>query len=205
VSYILVDMGRASRADAAAHREQVVIAAARLFRERGVHGVSLSDLMADVGLTHGGFYRQFASKEALAAEAAAAALDERGREMLEFTERHPDDHTAARREMLDDYLSPEHRDDPGTGCPTTALAGEVAREGADSALRATYTEGVRGFVLKLADFDDDPTDRDHQITTLCTMVGALMLSRATAGDPISDEILDAAKRLLATPTQSTVD
>jgi TetR/AcrR family transcriptional regulator, transcriptional repressor for nem operon len=194
-------MGRASRAEAAAHREQVVAAAARLFRERGVHGVSLSDLMADVGLTHGGFYRQFASKDALAAEAAASALEARGAAMREITERHPDDRAAARREMLDCYLSADHRDDPGTGCPTSALAGEVAHEGADSALRATYTGGVRSFVDLLADFDGDTADRDHRITTLCTMVGAILLSRATSGDPISDEILDAAKRHL----ESTVD
>ncbi|MET0133785.1 MAG: TetR/AcrR family transcriptional regulator [Kibdelosporangium sp.] len=186
-------MGRVSKAEAARHREQVVAAAARLFRERGVHGISLSDLMADVGLTHGGFYRQFASKEALAAEATRSAFQELGGSLTEMAERHSDDWTAAREALADYYLSQDHRDEPGTGCPAAGLCGDVGHEGSESPLRASYTGGIRSFVDALGDFSGDPADRAGKIATLCTLVGGLLLARATAGDPVSDEILEAAK------------
>jgi TetR/AcrR family transcriptional regulator, transcriptional repressor for nem operon len=186
-------MGRVSKADAARHREQVVAAAARLFKERGVNGISLSDLMADVGLTHGGFYRQFASKEALAAEATRLAFQELGGTLEGMTERHSGDWVAAREELADYYLSGEHRDDPGNGCPAAGLCGEVAHEGRESPLRSAYVDGIQSFVDVLGDFSGDSADRADKIATLCTLVGGLLLARATAGDPVSDEILDAAR------------
>jgi TetR/AcrR family transcriptional regulator, transcriptional repressor for nem operon len=186
-------MSRVTRAEAARHREQVVAAASRLFRERGVDSVSLAELMARVGLTHGGFYRQFASKEALAAEATTAAFDEWSAIMRQVAERNAKAPVRRWRELVDTYLSAQHRDGPASGCPVTALGGEVAREAPDSPVRAAYATGVQASMDVLGRFGGRASTRDEQIVTLCTLVGALTLARATAGDPLSDEILRAAK------------
>src|SRR5688572_2677841 len=114
-------MARVSQAQAQQNRERVIDEAARLFRERGVQGVSVADLMAAAGLTHGGFYKRFASKEALVAEAVSRAFGELGERLAALDERHPGDHPAARRELLDFYFSAEHRDHAGRGCPATAF------------------------------------------------------------------------------------
>src|SRR3954466_8705666 len=108
-------MGRVSQAQAQENRRTVVRTAARLFRERGVPGVSVADVMNAAGLTHGGFYKQFASKEALVAEATGRAFTDQGARLTALAAQHPGDHAAARREMLAQYLSAEHRDHPGSG------------------------------------------------------------------------------------------
>jgi TetR/AcrR family transcriptional repressor of nem operon len=169
-----------------------------MFRANGVRGVNLASVMAEVGLTQGGFYRQFASKEALAAEASQVGFDELKEAVGAIAERHPGEPEAARKELAEFYLSPSHRDDAGNGCPTAALSVDVSREPTDSLLRPVQTNGVREFVESLADFADDPASREERITMLSTMVGALVLSRGTSGDPISDEILEAARRSLST-------
>lgn len=189
-------MGRVSRAVADQHREQVVAAAARLLRERGFHGVSVAEIMAEVGLTQGGFYRQFASKDALAAEAIGEAFSETLGTMAEFTDQHRDDHQRAREELAKFYLSSDSRDSPGSSCPATAFGSDVAREEPTSALQAAYVEGVRGFIDVLARFYGDDAEHQDHILTLCTIVGALYLARATAPDPISDDILAIAREHL---------
>src|ERR1044071_5440440 len=98
-------MGRVSQAQASENRRHVVRTAARLFRERGVQGVSVADLMAEAGLTHGGVYKRFASKDALVAEAVAGAFADRAADLAGVD-------TAA---FVDRYLSFAHRDDPGDG------------------------------------------------------------------------------------------
>ncbi|MBG0561237.1 TetR/AcrR family transcriptional regulator [Actinoplanes aureus] len=178
-------MGRVSQAQAAQNRERIVATAARLFRERGVAGVSVADVMAEAGLTHGGFYKHFASKDALVAEAItqafaeqAAALDGNG--------------TAA---LLDAYLSTAHRDHPGTGCPSAGFGGDVARADGGETRRA-YAEGVEGFARRLG------AGGEADLAAAGMLVGALLLSRATAGTDLSDRILAAAREALAgrTPT-----
>jgi TetR/AcrR family transcriptional repressor of nem operon len=178
-------MGRVSREQARENREQVVSTAARLFRERGVQGVSVADLMAEIGLTHGGFYRQFDSKDALVAEATERAFEGMTALLDGFTEKHGGDQAAARQELVDYYLSARHRDDSGHGCPSAGLAGDLAREG--GAARAPFAEGVR----RSAEWLGDGELREG-LATLSTLVGALILARATAGTGISDELLDAA-------------
>jgi TetR/AcrR family transcriptional repressor of nem operon len=197
-------MGRASRADAARHREQVIAAAARLFRERGLAGVSVPDVMAEAGLTHGGFYRHFDSKDALAATACEVAFAQQAIGRADELARHDGDRTAARADLIDRYLSPHHRDDPGGGCPNAGLASDAARSPSDSPLRAAFTEGVRTTIDRLAETSDRPgagepeagTPRSDALADLALMVGAIMLARATADDPISEEILAAARARL---------
>jgi TetR/AcrR family transcriptional repressor of nem operon len=201
-------MARVSQAQAQQNRERVIDEAARLFRERGVQGVSVTDLMAAAGLTHGGFYKQFASKEALVAEATGRAFGELGERLTALDEQHPGDHAAARRELLDYYFSPEHRDHAGQGCPATAFGGDMAREAAESPARGPYADGVRDFARWLADGDDEnllaegdgedllADGDDEDLLAMATMAGALMLSRATAGTDLSDRILATARRAL---------
>ena len=184
-------MARVSQAQARENRDRVVRTAARLFRERGVEGVSVTDLMTAAGLTHGGFYKQFPSKEALVAEATGRAFDDLGARLTALDERHPGDHDAARRELVDHYLSADHRDDAGNGCPATGLGPDVAREGTRGVAREPYAHGVEQFARWMA--DDDGED----LAAVATMVGALLLARATSGTPLSDRVLAAARSALA--------
>jgi TetR/AcrR family transcriptional repressor of nem operon len=183
-------MGRVSQAQAEQNRQHVVDAAARLFRERGVQGVSVADLMAEAGLTHGGFYRRFASKEALVAEATGRAFDELGARLTGLDEGQPGDHPAARKALVDYYLSAGHRDDAGDGCPAAGLSVDVAREGAGSPAREPYADGVEAFARWMA------TDGGEDLAAVSTLVGALLLARATRGTELSDRILAASRAAL---------
>src|SRR5438270_11833799 len=109
---------KVSREQAARTRERIIETAARRFRERGYEGIGVADLMKEAGLTHGGFYGHFASKEELIAEASARALTESLARLSDIAERAHDDPLSA---MADAYLSSGHRDDPGDGCLLAAL------------------------------------------------------------------------------------
>ncbi|MFD3538975.1 TetR/AcrR family transcriptional regulator [Streptomyces sp. NPDC058662] len=182
-------MGRVSQAQAQDNRRRVVETASRLFREQGTD-VSVADLMKASGLTHGGFYKQFASKEALIDEATAHAFGELAQHHKDGLDQYAGQRDAAQRALIDAYLSTEHRDSAADGCPAAALATDMARDGGDSEARRVYTEGVRDFAEWLATEDQDG------ITRLCTMLGALVLSRATKGSPLSEEILTTAREAL---------
>ncbi|WP_421109626.1 TetR/AcrR family transcriptional regulator [Streptomyces sp. NEAU-S77] len=187
-------MGRVSQAQAQENRRRVVDTASRLFREQGTH-VSVADLMKAAGLTHGAFYKQFASKEALVDEVTAHAFDEIARRNAAGLERHDGQRDAAQRALIDAYLSVEHRDNAADGCPVAALAIDVARGPEGREARRTYAEGVADFAAFLA-----PAEAvgggEGGIARLCTLVGALVLSRATQGSPLSEEILAAAHAAL---------
>ncbi|MFC6018139.1 TetR/AcrR family transcriptional regulator [Plantactinospora solaniradicis] len=193
-------MGRASRVDAAKHREDVVNAMARLLRERGPAGVSVQDLMLAVGLTHGGFYKHFSSKDELVGIATEAAFDEIRAALTRIGEDEPD-RTRARSEVIRTYLSAEHRDAPGTGCANTALAGDAARSPADSPLRGSYVAGLEDTLEQLAKLEHAPSHGSEEpyrraVADLATMVGALTLARATSRTPLSDQILQIVREAL---------
>lgn len=199
-------MGRTSRAEAARHREEVVAATSRLLRERGAAGMSVQDLMGAAGLTHGGFYKHFSSKDELLGIAATTAFGELLALLDQLSADLPD-RSEARTALLRHYLSPEHRDAPGTGCANTALAADAARSPADSPLRASYAVGVQETIRRLTDIEDAagedaPEARRMALVDLATMVGALMLARATAQTPLSDEILHTAQQALSTPANT---
>ncbi|MGX6601455.1 TetR/AcrR family transcriptional regulator [Micromonosporaceae bacterium Da 78-11] len=181
-------MGRVSQAQAQENRRRIVETAARLFRERGVPGVGVADVMAEVGLTHGGFYKHFASKDALVAEAIGQAYAEQAERLAGH-----DGHDHARATFLDEYLSAEHRDDPGHGCPTAAFSGDLAHEAAGAGARIPYAEGVERYARWLG------VDGQADLAAVSTAVGALILARATRGTELSDRILAAARAALAEP------
>ncbi len=187
-------MGRSSKEQAERHRDQVIEAASELFRERGVDGVSVPELMAAAGMTQGGFYRHFSSKEQLAQIACARAFAEQIEGLREFR-RSAEDPEAA---FIDFYLSDTHRSDVAHGCPLASLSGDIARTDRDSPVRASFVEGVRAFadgVEALAD-DGTPGHRAESLARLSMLMGGLALARATEGDPISDEIVEAVRAAL---------
>jgi TetR/AcrR family transcriptional regulator, transcriptional repressor for nem operon len=162
------------------NHDKIVSIASQMFRERGFDGVGVADLMQAAGLTHGGFYNHFASKEALIAEAAAKGF-------VETSQRYADDSVA---KVLDAYISRAHRDARGQGCPAAALSGEAARLPEDT--RAVFGDGIAGLLAALEDGLAGRTDaRAQAVSLLAQAVGAVILSRACPdGSPLADEILD---------------
>jgi TetR/AcrR family transcriptional repressor of nem operon len=188
---------KVSKAQVAANRLAILHAAARLYRERGFTGVGVADITREAGLTHGGLYRHFESKDALAAEASAYAFEW---ELSELNT-HPAGASTAGggflRTGVANYLSPAHRDSVGQGCPVAALAADAARE--TGAIADAFAQGIGRYMARFAQRRPDgtetaqiePQDRVRAISMLSTMVGGLILARATArGLPaLSDEIL----------------
>ncbi|BCK57702.1 TetR family transcriptional regulator [Nocardia wallacei] len=190
-----VGVPRTSRAQAESHRREVLDAAAARVRERGTAAVTVPEVMAAAGLTHGGFYRHFDSKDDLIAQACTAAYAEKIREMEQIRAASADE-AAARRAFIARYLSATHRDAAGRGCGIAALAGDVGRAEPDSPLRRAYLDGIRNMLGKLAEYGERPADDRAVLVELSVLAGALLLSRATAGDELSQEILDAAREFL---------
>lgn len=176
---------RVSKEKAAENRERILVAAARLFREHGLAGVGVDALAEAAGLTHGGLYSQFGSKQQLAAEAlehalaVSAAKTGRARTLASYA---------------DSYLSADHRDAPGGGCALAALGGEVPREA--GALRENFTAGVRRTVQRIKELLPARGRRDDDNAALAiaaTLVGGLILARAVDDPELSDRILAASK------------
>ncbi|MCJ2049201.1 TetR family transcriptional regulator [Methylobacterium sp. J-070] len=175
-------MPRVSQEQAKLNRRRVVEVAASLFRERGLHGVGVADIMASAGLTHGGFYGQFANKEALAAEAFDTALAEDNRGDLDT--------------LVANYLSLGHVRSPGRGCPLAALANDVAREPPGSPVRARFTRGVEGLAAILAGLTPRGAKerrRQRSLATLATLVGAIVLARAVDDEALAGDLIEAAQ------------
>lgn len=191
-------MPRVSREQMEKNHETIMRTSARLFRERGLSGVSVADLMAAAGLTHGGFYGHFDSKDALAAAATEAAFKDTDARWLERMHPAPDN-AGKRARIAEGYLSNRHRDHADNGCAAVALAGDVAREEADKPVRAAYSAGIESQVSILASVSDAATPKARRrdaAVQLALMLGAVNLARATKGTPLSDEILEAAREFL---------
>ena len=187
-------MPRASKAVTQQHRRAITAASAKLMRERGINGVSVADLMAAAGLTHGGFYGHFASKEQLASAACSQAfLESIGRWQARAAS-HPDSRDALRA-LIEAFLSSRTRDNAGSACPSVALAGDVSREPLDSPVRAAFRTGTEQLIEVLTSLQADGnsiTRRREAMAQFSTLVGAVIIARATAGADLSDEILRAA-------------
>lgn len=193
-------MPRMSRAVTEQHRQQVIESTSRLIRARGTDQVTVPESMAAAGLTHGGFYRHFTSKDDLLAQALAAAFIERHTAMDRLSEEHgPADATSARAEFFATYLSELHRDHPADGCPAAALAADAARAEPGSLLRTAFTAGLRDLVKGLQQMDgpEKATGMDAALVELALLVGAVLLSRASDDAALSRDILNAARDHLA--------
>jgi TetR/AcrR family transcriptional repressor of nem operon len=183
---------RVSRKQAAENRETVINVASRLFREHGFDGIGLKDLMQGAGLTQGAFYKQFASKEDLVAQASRRALASAVNRLSATAAANPDDPLGA---VIALYLSPEHREERMDGCPVVALGADAARQGAD--VKASFEAGIREYLELLGRWvgevdGEEPSGKAMAI--LSTMVGAVVLSRAVNDEQLSRQFLQAAAK-----------
>lgn len=178
---------RVSREEMEKSHTRIVDGAARLLRERGIESTSVADVMNDAGLTHGGFYRHFKTKDELLAAAVEKAFADLTAALEARFDKFGRDGAVA--DYHADYLSKPHLDQPGKGCPIAALAGDVAR--APVALKAVFGAGVKRLIAKLAEGVRGPAqDRQAKAARrLAMLVGAVMIARAS--DP------EAARTVLA--------
>jgi TetR/AcrR family transcriptional repressor of nem operon len=194
---------RKSRSEAAETRQRIVRTASGVFRREGLGTPALDDLMAEAGLTRGGFYRHFASRDHLVAESLTvafdgliasmtAAIDERG-------ERSP-------MEVASElYLNEAHRDGPAEGCPLAALGSELAR--ASESVRDVATDGLRRMIETIAagdEFEPEADAREQALVSLSTMIGALSMARMVTDPDLSSALLTRVNAHLARMAGVTV-
>ena len=185
---------RVSRIQAEKNRQTVIDVASHLFREHGFDGIGLKDLMEGAGLTQGAFYKQFASKDDLAAQASRRALESAFHRWSATAAANPQDPLGA---VIAFYLSMEHCAARMDGCPVVALGSDAARQGAD--VKASFEAGIREYLELLARWvgeaegegeGEEPGGKAMAI--LSTMVGAVLLSRAVNDEHLSKRFLQAA-------------
>lgn len=161
------------------NRRRIVETASVLFRERGYDGVGVAELMSAAGLTHGGFYKHFASKADLMAEAMQCGFTHSAEKLA----------GTSREQFIAGYLSRQHRDNKGQGCVMSALGADASRQ--SETIKATFAAGLEQQQAQLSrEQDADGKRRADVIDTLAHLVGAMVLSRACPDDsPLADEIL----------------
>ena len=169
-----------------ATRQRIIETAGRRLKRDGIDGSGVATLMKDAGLTNGAFYAHFASKEDLVATAVADQLRE---QRASFSERVPG--RAGVEQYVREYLSVQHRDNPGDGCPSAALLDEIGR--CTDATKRAYTDGLLAVIdditTRMAP-DDPPPARATTLSVFALMIGTLQLSRAVADTQLADEILE---------------
>lgn len=183
---------RVSRSQAAENRQTVINVASRLFREHGIDGIGLKDLMKGAGLTQGAFYKQFASKDDLAAQAARRALEIARSRWTAAAEVNPQDPLGA---LIAFYLSMEHRAERRDGCPIAALGSDAARQGVE--LKASFEAGIKEHIEMLGRWigeTDSEESKGRAMAILATMVGAVVISRAVNDEQLAKEFLEAAAK-----------
>lgn len=185
---------RVSKEEAEQNRERIVSAACRLFREHGFEGVGVDAVAEAAGLTYGGLYSRFGSKEALAAEAVARCFAD----SVSAWERAADLALSEGRDpfaaIVERYLTERHRDHPGGGCVLAAVGSEAPRAGAS--VRAAMAQGTVALIGVLARFAPGETEAQRSrnaVAALATVVGGLLVARAAAGTSLSPAALEAAR------------
>ncbi|RUV43592.1 MAG: TetR/AcrR family transcriptional regulator [Mesorhizobium sp.] len=177
---------RVSRIQAEKNRQTVIDVASRLFREHGLDGIGLKDLMKGAGLTQGAFYKQFASKEDLVAQASRRAVESTAARWAAATAANPSDPFGA---VMAFYLSMGHREQRMDGCPVAALGSDAARQGAD--VKGSFEAGIKQYLEIIGRLiGEEPNSKAMAI--LSTMVGALTLSRVVNDPDLAQAFLDAA-------------
>lgn len=180
-----------SQADKARNRERILQAAAQQLREAGLQGVSIGELMKSAKLTHGGFYGHFGSRDDL----VAAALDKSLREGEEAAIKAG----AAKgkrtlKSVVNSYLSRAHRDNPGSGCAVSALAGDVARSSMRN--RQIMSEHLEKYFDNISNAIGHDDAKDLAMAVMCMMVGAVTLSRVMSDPAIADKLLIVARKAI---------
>ena len=186
-----------SRAEKEKTHKRIVKIASKRFREKGVAGVGIADLMKEAGLTVGGFYKHFNSRDDLVAEAVGSALGTWKRQVDAAASGGP---SLTYTKLIHNYLNEAHRDNPGTGCALGALAGEIARS--DKRTRALASKQIENDLQLIAGLlpgKDKHAARSKAILTFAALVGAISLARAVSDETLSREILKTVAELLKKP------
>lgn len=179
---------KTSRARVEQNREKLLRTASEGFRKHGFDGVNVSDIMRGAGLTHGGFYNYFASKNDLAVQACDLELKLQAEKLRALT-----GGAGGLACYFERYLTPKNRDAPEQACLFPSLAGDVARQ--PEAVRSAFTAGLEDYVAAMAEIKEGPK-REETLTIISTLVGAMVLARAVNDAALSDGILDAAQAAL---------
>ena len=172
--------------------DRIVRKASVRLREKGAHGIGVADLMKEAGLTHGGFYAHFDSREALVMEAFGYAMDRSTERWRKLAEQTPPDKRLAT--IVENYLTPLHRDDPGHGCAVPTLGAEIARESPKT--RKAFAAKLEQMIDMMADQVLEvprKAARKQAVAALATMMGTLVLSRIAGSGELSEEILAAGR------------
>jgi TetR/AcrR family transcriptional regulator, transcriptional repressor for nem operon len=171
---------------------RIVKKASMRLREKGAHGIGVADLMKDAGLTHGGFYAHFDSREALVIEAFSHAMDRSTEHWRKLAEQTPPEKRLAT--IVESYLTPAHRDDPGRGCAVPTLAAEIARENPRTrkAFAAKLDQMIDALAAQIRDVPRKAA-RKQAMGTIATMMGTMVLARVAGNGEFSDEILSAGR------------
>jgi TetR/AcrR family transcriptional repressor of nem operon len=182
-----------SKAETAKTRQRIVEVASEVIRKKGIDATGVAEIMAAAGLTHGGFYRHFDSKDELVSEAIALSRKDFVAGTVEAASRGAE----AVLKHFQDYATPAHRDDVGSGCPLASNGSEIVR--ADEATRHRATEGFRLLFEKAAPFmrSDDEAQTDTAISVLTNMIGALTMSRMVDDPALSEKILEVTRRRIS--------
>ena len=186
---------RKSREAAAKTRERIVSGASAMFRERGLDNVSVADLMAQAGLTHGGFYAHFGSRDELVAEAVRFALLQSAHRIYLSALKTGD--TPGYAKLIKRYLTIEHRDNPDSGCVLASLGAEIGRDKSEA--REVFSEGFDELVRLLAQLSPERSRkarRAHILSVISALSGALILARAVNREGGSEEILASVRTTL---------
>jgi TetR/AcrR family transcriptional repressor of nem operon len=172
--------------------DRIVRKASVRLREKGAHGIGVADLMKEAGLTHGGFYAHFDSREALVIEAFAYAMDRSMENWRKITDEVAPEKRLAM--IAESYLSTLHRDNPGHGCSIPALGAEIARESPKT--RKAFAGKLDEMIEMMADYiPNQPRKaaRKQAIATLAAMAGTMLLARIAGSSELSDEVLKVGK------------
>jgi TetR/AcrR family transcriptional regulator, transcriptional repressor for nem operon len=192
---------KVSKERMAEHREQIITAAARRFREHGFDGVSVADIMKEVGLTHGGFYGHFSSKDELVALASLRAMTEAIAKWQKVVDEAPGDRLET---LVDFYLSLRHHNRPETGCLLAALGSDLSRQPA--AVKEAVTVGQRkilDFLSGIAPGKTKALRRKQAVIALSAMVGGMILARGTSEPQFRQEILDTVAESIPNSVRAT--
>ena len=180
-----------SKAETAKTRQRIVEVASEAIRNQGIEATGVAEIMAAAGLTHGGFYRHFGSKEELVAEALALSR----KDYLAGTVQAAEEGADALMKHLKEYVTPAYRDDIGGGCPLAANGSEIVR--ADATTRHNATEALRLWFDKTAPYMRAPDDGGKNamaMSVVTNMIGAVTMARIVDDPVLSDQILEAARK-----------
>lgn len=189
-----------SKAEKSKTHKRIVALASKRFREEGLDGIGIAELMKEAGLTVGGFYKHFDSRDGLVAEAVGSALGAWKRQVNAAATGGP---PVTYESLVDEYLSEAHRDQPGRGCPIVALAGDIAR--CDRRTRAMVSREIRDSIELLATLirgqqKSKAAARSQAILSYCALIGAIGVARAVSEQQLSRDILKTVAQLLKEST-----